>query len=224
MIIYLAGAESMYKTLKSCDAKNVLVSYFYLREKGTKSVERILKDFPNVFLDSGAFTLRQTFTKDSAMPSASQEHEWVLKYMDDYVDFIKRYGSEFRLIAELDVGTWQQKTRYREMLEDRLPNNITLLPVVHRADPNNYVDYLCNNYPYVAYAGLKGYSVNENRRYMSKRVIIAKKKQTMIHGFALTAVDIMKNFGLASVDSASWLHGKLTAMSKLGKNGEGCDS
>ena len=197
----------MNKTLREWGAEHVLVSYFYLRQKGTKAIERVLTEFPDVFLDSGAFTLRQQIRREHQFVDSSEENQWVMKYIDDYVEFITRYGDVFTLVAEVDVGTWQQKTRYREILTEKLPSNITLLPVIHRADPDRYVEFLCQKYPYVAYAGLKGYSVAENRRYMARRLIPAVKNGTQVHGFALTAVDIMRAFGLASVDSASWLHG-----------------
>jgi len=204
--IYLAGGESMHKLLAEHGAKYVLISYYYLREKGGRTVETILDKFDDVFLDSGAFTLRLQLEKNGVNPSSRYASDQIDDYLEDYVQFINEYGEHFTLVTELDVGSWQQKTRYREQLRDKIKANVTLLPVVHRADPNRYVDYLCEKYPYVAYAGLKGYSVAENRKYIAQRLAPAKKNGTPIHGFALTAVDIMRNFGLASVDSASWLH------------------
>lgn len=196
----------MYKLLNEHGAKYVLVSFYYLREKGYKTIEHILKLFPDVFLDSGAFTLRLRLEKEGIYAGSSYQSEELERYIDDYAQFINQYGSEFSLVTECDVGSWQQKTRYREILRDRIRDDITLLPVVHRADPERYVDYLCKNYPYVAYAGLKGYSVPQNKKYMAQRLRYAKKHGKPIHGFALTAVEIMRNYGLASVDSASWLH------------------
>jgi len=196
----------MHKLLEEHGAKYVLVSYYYLREKGYKTVEHILHKFPDVFLDSGAFTLRLQMEKRGVNPSSSYASDEILQYIEDYAQFINEYGDKFSLVTEVDVGSWQQKTRNRQILLEKIDKNITVLPVVHRIDPNRYVEFLCEKYPYVAYAGLKGYSVAENKKYIAQRLLIAKKSKKPIHGFALTAVDIMRGYGLASVDSASWLH------------------
>jgi hypothetical protein len=168
--------------------------------------------FTNLFLDSGAFTLRQSYMKDHASATKTEENEWVMKYIDQYVDFMNTYGDAFTIAAEVDVGTWQQKTRYREIIESKKKSKVTLVPVIHRADPTAYVEYVCAHYPYVAFAGLKGYSIKNNVDYMGKRMVTAKKHGTQIHGFALTTVEIMLNFGMCSVDSASWVHGSKHGM------------
>ena len=197
----------MHKILGECGAENVLVSFYYLREKGTKTIETILKKFPYVFLDSGAFTLRLRLAKEGIDPSSSYANDEIDLYIDDYAEFVNAYGEHFALVTEVDVGSWQQKTRYRAQLLDKLKGNVTLLPVVHRADPIRYVDFLCSKYPYIAYAGLKKHSIAENKKYLAQRLHWAKKHGKPIHGFALTVVEIMKSLGMASVDSASWLHG-----------------
>lgn len=211
MIIYLAGVESWHKKMKEWNVKHALSSYYYLRGKGEKVYNSILDgSFENLFLDSGAFTLRQSM---AYMTHNETEHDQAARlYLDEYAEFINRYGEGFTLVAELDVGTWQQKTRYREMLEDKIKANVILTPVIHRADPPQYVDYLCKHYPYVAFGALRGYSIKDSISYMGKRLVYTKKYGTKSHGFAMTIVEVMKKFGLTSVDSASWVHGSKHGM------------
>lgn len=202
----------MYKILEQCGAQEVLTSYYYLREKSEKTIERVLTNFDKVFLDSGAFTLRQSI-KDEFITDVDWEYvnKRTMEYINNYIDFIKKYGDRFELIAEVDVGGWQQKTRYREHLETELPDT-QILPVVHRKDPDRYVEYLCKNYPYVAFATLHGYGTDEVRNYMNKRMKIARKYGTPIHGFGLTTFEFMKTLGMASVDSVTWLMGSKHGM------------
>jgi hypothetical protein len=206
MVIYLAGAESWRKRMKEWDVKYVLTSYYYLRDKGRSTVEGILQDFDKVFLDSGAFTLQQQMLKQGMPIHNAIESDTMHKYLQDYINFVNEYGSHFTLVAEVDVGSWQQKTRFREVIENATSDNINLVPVVHRTDPDNYLKFLCSKYPYLAFGALRS-NRGQLKNYFAKRLTILKEYGTMSHGFAVTVVDLMRDLGLTSVDSASWLHG-----------------
>lgn len=183
MKLYLAGAESRSRLLKRAGAKYVLASYYYLREKGEKSIESVLRDFDHVFLDSGAFTWRQHIYDEVLDTQDEVYHQQMEMYINDYIEFIKRYGVEFDLVTEVDVGGWQQKTRYRERIEDTIDNEVTLLPVYHRPNPPIYLDYLCENYPYVAFGSMKSGRTNLGLIEKTlKRLIRAKKYGTKTHG------------------------------------------
>lgn len=198
----------MANLLKWGEAKYVLVSYYYLREKGEKYIERILRDFDHVFLDSGAFTWRQHIYDEVLDELDEEYYQKMEEYIQAYINFINIYGEEFDLVTEIDVGNWQQKTRYRDRLEAEVNKKVTLLPVYHRPNPPIYLDYLCSKYPYVAFGSMKSGRTNKGLKEKThKRLIRAKKYGTLTHGFAMTVVDIMKFLPLTSVDSASWIHG-----------------
>jgi hypothetical protein len=211
MVIYLAGAESWRKRMKEWDTKYVLTSYFYLRNKGTATVEAILNDFDKVFLDSGAFTLQQQMLKQGIPIHTAIESDMMHNYIADYIKFINEYGKYFDLVAEVDVGSWQQKTRFREVIQGEITKEINLVPVVHRTDPDNYLDYLCTVYPYIAFGALRS-NRSQLKSYFTKRMVVLKRHGTQSHGFAVTVVDLMRDLGLTSVDSASWLHGSKHGM------------
>lgn len=206
MILYLAGAETWDKLMYDCDVRFALGSYFYLKDKSEKVLRRLLTNFEQVFLDSGAFTLRQHLRLRNAHISEEEMHNQVMEYIDEYAEFLNRYGEEFNEVAEIDVGHWQQKTRYREHLMSQVKTNINLMPVVHSRDPDRYVEFLCNKYNNVAFATRRTGTKRQNINYMEKRFLTAKRYNAPIHGFAVTTPEVINKLGFYSVDSATWVH------------------
>jgi hypothetical protein len=205
MRIYLAGGESMLNILKNNGAEHVLVSYYYLREKGEKTVEHLLNSFPDVFLDSGAFTLNVQIAKEGISWEEAQRDPRIKNYVEDYARFLDKWGHRFSIHAEIDVGPEEQKTRQREFLEQYSDR---ILPVIHPSDYPEYQHYLCQNYDYVALGGVgQARSLEAIKAYVTRKIQLAKRYGTRYHGFAITIIEMMRALPFYSCDSTSWLMG-----------------
>lgn len=205
MRIYLAGGESMINILRDNGAEHVLVSYYYLREKGTRTLEKIFNSFPDVFLDSGAFTLNDQIVKSGMSWEEAQRDPRLKAYIEDYARFLDKYGHRFTICAEIDVGSWEQKTRQREFLEQYCDR---ILPVIHPTDPVEYQHYLMKNYDYVALGGVgNARSLAEIKAYVQRKMQIAQRYGARFHGFAVTVIEMMRLMPFYSCDSTSWLAG-----------------
>lgn len=178
MHTFFAGAESMTRILKENEVENALATFYYMRHKSDKKVAQVIKSFPRVFLDSGAFSFREQMVKDGRT-AKDIEHELSI-YLKEYYQFLKYMADQFHICAELDVGNMYQKTKNREKLLDLKLDN--LLPVIHRRDTRAYIEYLCKNYPYVAFGSVPDVSTNYLSRYIGSRMRIAAKYGTRVHG------------------------------------------
>lgn len=110
MRVYMAGAEnSKYiKILKDVGAKNILLSFFYLRGRRHEQIVEILtyaRSFAeSVFLDSWAHTLIVAFwRKKWAFKNSYAGKLDLQQFIADYFDFITKYHQYFDSIAELDI-------------------------------------------------------------------------------------------------------------------------
>lgn len=170
----------MVKILSENGVENVLVSYYYLREKGEKTVERILNTFPDVFLDSGAFTLNVQIAKEGTSWEDIAKDPRIKDYVEDYARFLDKWGDRFTVHAEIDVGPWEQKARQREFLQQYSDR---LLPVIHPTDPPEYQAYLMKNYDYVALGGVgDARSLAEIKAYVTRKMQQARKYGARYHG------------------------------------------
>jgi hypothetical protein len=209
---YFAGGESMNKILLDNGVKNTLISYYYLREKGPKTLEKILNGFENVFLDSGAFTFHMMFTKRGYGWEEAYNSQELVDYTKEYGEFLAKYGHRFDIAAEIDVGHWPQKLRQREYLESVAPNT-KILPVIHPSDPPEYRHFLCKNYEYVGLGGVgNARSLEAIKSYVVRSMQVARQYGTRYHGFAITTIEIMKALPFFSCDSTSWLMGSKYGM------------
>lgn len=209
---YFAGGESMNKILHENGVKNTLISYYYLREKSEKTVEKILSQFENVFLDSGAFTFHMMYQKLGYGWEEAYGSQQLVDYTKEYGEFLKKYGHRFEICAEIDVGHWPQKLRQREYLESMAPD-AKLLPVIHPSDPPEYRHFLCKNYEYVGLGGVgSARSLEAVKAYVTRSIQIARRYGTRYHGFAITIIEIMKMMPFFSCDSTSWLMGSKYGM------------
>lgn len=200
MRIYLAGAESMLNILAENNAKHVLATYYYLRNKSERTVERLLNTFPDVFLDSGGFSLNVSLVKEGMTWDEAQQDPRIANYLEEYARFVDKWGHRFTAVAELDVGPWEQKVRQREFLQQYTDR---VIPVIHPTDPPEYQLYLMKNYEYVALGGVgDARSLTEIKSYVTRQLHRARKYNTLLHGFAITVVEIMRMLPFFSADSS----------------------
>lgn len=198
--IYLAGGESMLNILREHNVKHVLVSYYYLRQKGKRTLDKLFASFPDIFLDSGAFTLNMQIAKEGVTWEEAQKDPRIKNYVEDYARFIDKYGDKFTVHAEVDVGPWEQKVRQREFLEQYSDR---ILPVIHPTDPPEYQMFLLKNYDYVALGGVgDARSLEQIKAYVTRNVQRARRYGTRFHGFAITVIEIMRMLPFFSADSS----------------------
>ena len=192
--MFFAAAENQrrLRVLINCKVQNALISYFYIN-KGKLNTGELLSSFPNVCMDSGAFTVitaeKKNWTK--------KEHQ---KYMEQYLDLLWDNVGKFFWVANYDVeailGTkivdeWNLEF---EKLQEA-GQQVCFVP--HDLDQRKFdrtLDYL-QRYDYV---GAKAY----NSRYT---YFEARKRKKRVHGFAMTGFNTQKNYPMFSTDSSTYI-------------------
>lgn len=141
MEVFLAD-EHAVKNGKDADWEglNILETYYYLQNN--KEFPRLIGNFQNFLLDSGAFT----FMSGAGVVDFD-------KYVEGYAAFIKKWDVKnfFELDIDSVVGIKEVK-RLREKLE-RLSGRKPI-PVWHKSRGKEYFVEMYKNYPYVAIGGI----------------------------------------------------------------------
>jgi hypothetical protein len=131
MRFYMAWAENTkyLKILHDVWAKNILLSFFYLRWKKHEKIVEILSYArsyaESIFLDSWAHTLIVAFWQDAKRWPFKNSYWGKLdlqQYISDFFDFITKYHQYFDAIAELDIWIipqiWYEKVKeWREYMK-----------------------------------------------------------------------------------------------------------
>jgi hypothetical protein len=179
-----------------------LWSYYYFREGGDREGDprqQLLRIFgadrPSIFLDSGAY---------SAFAQAQPIR------VSDYADYLDRYGSLFDHVASLDViQDPEGSKRNLQFLRER--GHQRVLPVFHGGEPWSLFEDYCESSDYVALGGIAGanVSVKDPRvlRWLDKAFLLADHHGTDLHGFGLSAFQVLRGFPWASIDSTAWHSG-----------------
>lgn len=189
MKIYFAGESPIgYDILAKCGVKNVLKSYFYI--KNTPEHAHKLNETFYLFVDSGAFS---AYTQKASVN------------LDAYIEFIKKLNPP--IYAGLDVIKDAEATiKNIEYMESKGLNPI---PTFHRMSDMKYLYRMVDKYDYIALGGLAGTKTARNQIFLwLDRVFtyIRKTKPSLkVHGFACSGKDVMRYYPWYSVDSTSWL-------------------
>ena len=194
--VFLAG-EHPVKNGKDADWEglNILETYYYLQNN--KEFPRLIGNFQNFLLDSGAFT----FMSGAGVVNFD-------KYVEGYAAFIKKWNVKnfFELDIDSVVGI-KEVERLREKLE-RL-NGRKPIPVWHKSRGKEYFIEMCKNYPYVAIGGIaaKEMPVSKFEALFPYMIRIAHKNGCKVHGLGYTRVDNLQKYRFDSVDSTTWTMG-----------------
>lgn len=218
MYVFFAGAENghSFKILNKIKVKNILISYFYLKqnrdvwEKIKKEVEeRQLR----VFVDSGAYSIIGMGGKNVEM--TVDEYR---KYAEEYAKWLEDNMKWIWGAANLDI-----QPKLSEMEEDieivYRWNEEFFLPLVRKGMDICFVWHAADGLPkwkwYVNESGYEyvGFSGEEAKMIEAGVVLeltsIAKAGHKRVHGFAVTGKSDIKAFDFYSVDSTSWLSGDI---------------
>lgn len=192
--------------------REILVSYHYIGKSFAFYDDFLikLKGEGGLFMtDSGGFSFIAGINFEEH-PEAYEEKYW-LPYLERYVQWLYDHKDYIYVAANLDldsivgrevVARWNKK--YFEPLEKYM----NIVYVAHRDLEGKYSDKLgmkqlsdyCNKYKYVGVS-------QEYKDYYVKVNSIARKNNTRIHGFAWTALPLLKDCPMFSIDSTSWLGG-----------------
>ena len=201
LTIFFSGVEyeQYLDILYNLGVRNFLMSYQYLRGKGTF----VLKKYPDVhiFIDSGAYTY-QTDPKYEDYTPEQWENQ-----IKEYLDWAEKRKDNIFAIADLDlqylpkvgyemVYGWRKKYFEPFMLRTGLP-----VCFIYHEDGLDVWERMCQRYPYV------GFSLNTDNvdvGEIKERFRIAEKYNTLIQGMASTKTQLLCQFPFYTVDSTTW--------------------
>lgn len=176
---------------------NVLESYHYV--KNPRYVNDMRNAGAKVFLDSGAFsayTLGATLTVEE-----------YCKYIKDNSDLIRIEDGTLMFSVLDGIGdpllTYQNQKKMEAL-------GCTPLPCFHAGEDERYLEYYIANYPYITLGGMVGASGKQltiwlDRMFENYIVDGAGVPKCKVHGFGITAIDIMRRYPWYSCDSSSWV-------------------
>ena len=175
------------------NVRSILESYYYLNVKDTNKIKRTMLEEKKILLDSGAFSAR---------------FKTVEIKIDDYIEFIYAYKRKFWGVVSLDVVRDAKASLKNQRIMES--NGLKPMPVYHLGEPEKYLHYYVNNYPYVGIGGVKRIKINELLFMLDnlwKRIILDKYgiPKTRMHGFAVTRLLPLWRYPWASIDSTAWV-------------------
>jgi hypothetical protein len=195
-------SKKFMKLFERAQVKNVLISYHYIRQDLSYSIELMkrVQDWGGCFMvDSGIFS----FAMDKNFDVAG--FDWV-GYTQEYVDFLYKYKDYIYQACNLDADTLlghEDVVKANKQYFEPLEKDLTIFYVAHKnvgteGDLGIFKEY-CKKYRCVA--------VNESMsKYASDIYQIARQNNTVIHGLAWTKPTLLKECPMFSVDSSSWVN------------------
>lgn len=195
-----------------------------------------------LFMDSGAVTFANTrarwgggahmgaYMKDrgtrvsvlSEDQSESKENfSWVydeefIWYKEEYIEFLKKYGSILEAYCTIDIINNGQLTR--EVQLDLEARGLHPMPVYHLGEPIKYLRWYLDRKnndggPFYDYIGMGGMTPNSPNVLLSPLDQIWDELFTddegwpiiKVHGFAMTSHTLIRRYPWYSVDSTSWV-------------------
>jgi hypothetical protein len=168
----------------------ILLSYHYI--KNTDFLDKLYPFFPDIFLDSGAF---------SAMSQG------VHIDIVDYIAFVKQNKSKLKVYANLDViGNAEATLKNQEIMEKA---GLNPLPCFHYGEDKKYLQMYCEKYKYFAIGGMVPYTKKHDVlvKFLDNCFnIIMKYDKIKIHAFGIAgSMKLLLKYPFYSVDSTSWL-------------------
>ena len=170
----------------------------------------------SLFIDSGAHSFWNAYintagnTKTSAVYDFSFFDSEIFKtYLDNYIKFLVEYKDQFDIYVNLDVIKNAEKTWEIQQYMESF--GLSPLPVYHIGEDVKWFKMYMDKYDYIAVGGLGSKSMSKATyvRYFGDEVFSLvcdtpdRMPRVKIHGFALTAPDLMSRYPWYSVDSVS---------------------
>lgn len=177
---------------------HILESWHYVGKQ--KYVDDMRREQAQVFLDSGAFS---AYTLGIQLS------------VEEYCAYIKRNLDILRVedgvvMASVLDGIGDPLQTYRNQLEME-QRGVRPLPCFHAGEDERYLDYYVSNYEYITLGGMVGSSTKQLCTWLDRmwdRYLTdpgTGRARLKVHGFGITAVDIMERYPWFSCDSSSWI-------------------
>lgn len=168
-----------------------LESYHYIHKQ--TMVDKIRRDSKKVFLDSGAF---------SAMTKGVEID------LPAYCQYIKRNLDIIEVCSVLDGIGDPAKTLANQQRMEQL--GTTPLPCFHYGEDEKYLEYYIAKYEYITLGGMVPISNTQlfhwlDRLWDKYLTDSAGHPRLKVHGFGLTAEELMTRYPWYSVDSSAWV-------------------
>lgn len=216
MDLYFAGSEA-FTDIVFDEPGNILMSYFYVRQKFSKFIELLENKKANkkLFIDSGAFT---AWTKQELID------------VDEYINFINTYSEYIELYGQIDVipgdiikghtpeqveeaaaATWENYLYMRP----RMKKPEGLLYTFHVGEPYRYLEQALEwrddngqPIPYIALGGMVGKPMPTKKSFLDTCFRIIKNSSNSnvkVHAFGMTSFSLLEAYPITSADSTSWI-------------------
>lgn len=214
MKLFFAGAEAkdVRDMLEEAGVKNILVSYYYVKDRNV-DVAELFQRFDNVVIDSGAFTLGAGHgQKKKQMASEIDYDGWI----DEYLKLLYDWSGRFFWAANLDLDILLGKGRvkkYNELFEElEAKVHQRVCYVVHDSIMYKYSHPYQNLYEYFDRYGMIGVSGDwkgskSDVAYFQQVYNLSKKYKKFVHGFAMTNFVSFDRFPFYTCDSTTYLGG-----------------
>jgi len=192
--IYLASvyATGRYYVEPVADYAYILESYHYIGNAPNR--QDLLREHScRIFLDSGAFS---AFTLGTSVD------------IQAYARFIVENKDIVDVASVLDgIGDAQLTLDNQHRLEDL---GATVLPCFHFGEDTKYLEHYLNNYDHITIGGMVPISNSQLRPWLDHLwstylTDSAGWPLVKVHGFGLTAMDLVRRYPWYSVDSSSWV-------------------
>lgn len=170
--------------------ENALVAFPEMKNRKQINIPKNV----NIFLDSWGFSIRNRGLNLS---------------IDDYVEYVKKFGKYYEIIANMDTNDTKETLHNQRRLEKETWHKI--LPVYHRSELKSWdkdlLKYYCQNYDFVALGWVAWIwmSKAEKRYYLDFSFKTAMEYKTKLHWFWITSYSELLRYPFYTIDSTSWL-------------------
>jgi len=213
--IYLVYSHS-YRNILREEGTPILINYTYLkRSRSVGSLVEFPEGFPSVIIDSGGYQL-QVGVKAVREPRIDAYSFWLEN------EIIPRY-KEVAGYMNLDVLSLEMVDKPIEQKLDSLKRSAELtlknqeimenkfglkpIPVYHSGEPEEYFNFYCTKYDYVALGGIAGLGTPSKSSIMNL-MIFAKQKYPNVRfhllGIGISGLLAFKSLRPYSVDFSTW--------------------
>jgi hypothetical protein len=206
--LFFSGVESgSWFDVVSKETNTMLVSFLYLRKQGKKFLREAYARRPDLqlMIDSGAHTFIEKEEEYT-----DKEPEYWEKYLSDYSKFLLENKEHIYAAVELDieglvgeakVEEWREK--YFKPLEEA---GINIIYVWHTIRGEKQWEQMCKRFKYVGFSYKKDLEML-TPSFLQRMFNIAKRHNTLVHGFAVTGLEMMEKYPFKTVDSTTYLVG-----------------
>jgi hypothetical protein len=200
MRYFPSGADALENMgiIESAEYPDAMLSFYYSFYGLNEDQMKRALDFSlrkSIFLDSGGYTARVKGTEID---------------INQYAQFIDKYGNHFFKIANLDVMDWDKSQKNFDILKHTKYGD-RVIQVYHANDFANgrlkEFEDLCKTETFLGLGGIAGEKWDKFRiqRFQNYCFGISLKYKVKLHGFGMMSHFNATTYPFYSVDSTSWL-------------------